>query len=168
MKIIKSKIPDTKFKYLHVVIPVVLIFVALAVYLAMRTPSDESISSGQIAETVFDTSEAQENPVLESTSSQQNVIQVEAEYRARMIDGNTARMIDGNTAFFQERNLDKTFAAIIAQGDNDGLFTRKVLNNVQNCSDWRASISAIIQNQRDKHFNSDTMDKIQVLKEKCQ
>ena len=88
------------------------------------------------------------------------MIQVEAEYRARMIDG--------NTAFFQERNLDKTFAAIIAQGDNDGLFTRKVLNNVQNCSDWRASISAIIQNQRDKHFNSDTMDKIQVLKEKCQ
>lgn len=160
MKIIKSKIPDTKFKYLHVVIPVVLIFVALAVYLAMCTPSDESISSGQIAETVFDTSEAQENPVLESTSSKQNVIQVEAEYRARMIDG--------NTAFFQERNLDKTFAAIIAQGDNDGLFTRKVLNNVQNCSDWRASISAIIQNQRDKHFNSDTMDKIQVLKEKCQ
>ena len=153
MKIIKSKIPDTKFKYLHVVIPVVLIFVALAVYLAMRTPSDESISSGQIAETVFDTSEAQENPVLESTSSQ-------ADYRARMIDG--------NTAFFQERNLDKTFAAIIAQGDNDSLFTRKVLNNVQNCSDWRASISAIIQNQRDKHFNSDTMDKIQVLKEKCQ
>ena len=160
MKIIKSKIPDTKFKYLHVVIPVVLIFVALAVYLAMRTLSDESISSGQIAETVFDTSEAQENPVLESTSSQQNVIEVEAEYRARMIDG--------DTSFFQERKLDKTFAVIITQGDNDGLFTRKMLNNVQNCSDWQASISAIIQNQRDKHFNSDTMDKIQVLKEKCQ
>lgn len=160
MKIIKSKIPDTKFKYLHVVIPVALIFVALAVYLAMRTPSDESISNGQIAETVFDTSEVQENPVVKSTSSQQNVIEVEAEYRARMIDG--------DTSFFQDRNLDKTFAAIIAQGDNDGLFTRRVLNNVQNCSDWRASISAIIQNQRDKHFNSDTMDKIQVLKEKCQ
>lgn len=160
MKIIKSKIPDTKFKYLHVVIPVALIFVALAVYLAMRTPSDESISRGQIAETVFDTSEAQENPVVESTSSQQNVIEVEAEYRARMIDG--------DTSFFQKRKLDKTFAVIIAQGDNDGLFTRKVLNNVQNCSDWWASISAIIQNQRDKHFNSDTMDKIQVLKEKCQ
>lgn len=160
MKIIQSKIPDTKFKYLHVVIPVALIFVALGVYLAMRTPSDESISNGQIAETVFDTSEVQENPVVESTSSQQNVIEVEAEYRARMIDG--------DTSFFQDRNLDKTFAAIIAQGDNDGLFTRRVLNNVQNCSDWRASISAIIQNQRDKHFNSDTMDKIQVLKEKCQ
>lgn len=160
MKIIKSKIPDTKFKYLHVVIPVALIFVALAVYLAMRTPSDESISNGQIAETVFDTSEVQENPVVKSTSSQQNVIEVEAEYRARMIDG--------DTSFFQDRNLDKTFAAIISQGDNDGLFTRRVLNNVQNCSDWRASISAIIQNQRDKHFNSDTMDKIQVLKEKCQ
>lgn len=160
MKIIKSKIPDTKFKYLHVVIPVALIFVALAVYLVVRTPSDESISNGQIAETVFDTSEVQENPVIESTSSQQNVIQVEAEYRARMIDG--------DTSFFQDRNLDKTFAAIIAQGDNDGLFTRRVLNNVQNCSDWQASISAIIQNQRDKHFNSDTMDKIQVLKEKCQ
>lgn len=160
MKIIKSKIPDTKFKYLHVVIPIALIFVALAVYLVVCTPSDESISNGQIAETVFDTSEVQENPVIESTSSQQNVIQVEAEYRARMIDG--------DTSFFQDRNLDKTFAAIIAQGDNDGLFTRRVLNNVQNCSDWQASISAIIQNQRDKHFNSDTMDKIQVLKEKCQ
>ena len=160
MKIIKSKISDTKFKYLHVVIPVTLIFIAIAVYLVVRTPSDESISNGQIAETVFDTSEVQENPVIESTSSQQNVIQVEAEYRARMIDG--------DTSFFQDRNLDKTFAAIIAQGDNDGLFTRRVLNNVQNCSEWRASISAIIQNQRDKHFNSDTMDKIQVLKEKCQ
>ena len=160
MKIIKSKISDTKFKYLHVVIPAILIFIAIAVYLVVRTPSDETISNGQIAETVFDTSEVQENPVIESTSSQQNVIQVEAEYRARMIDG--------DTSFFQDRNLDKTFAAIIAQGDNDGLFTRRVLNNVQNCSDWRASISAIIQNQRDKHFNSDTMDKIQVLKEKCQ
>ena len=160
MKIIKSKISDTKFKYLHVVIPATLIFIAIAVYLVVRTPSDETISNGQIAETVFDTSEVQENPVVESTSSQQNVIQVKAEYRARMIDG--------DTSFFQDRNLDKTFAAIIAQGDNDGLFTRRVLNNVQNCSDWRASISAIIQNQRDKHFNSDTMDKIQVLKEKCQ
>lgn len=165
MKIIKRDVQaskaNTSLKNWYIAIIVAVVFIVFAVYLGVRRQTDDKEEvTNNLPKTSFDFSSSQENPIVDSKSSSRNVIEVEAEYRARMIDG--------DTAFFQERNLDKTFAAIITQGDNDGLFTRRVLNNVQNCSDWRASISAIIQNQRDKHFNSDTMDKIQVLKEKCQ
>ena len=165
MKIIKRDVQaskaNTSLKNWYIAIIVAVVFIVFAVYLSVRGQTDDKEEvTNNLPKTSFDFSSSQENPIVDSKSSSRNVIEVEAEYRARMIDG--------DTAFFQERNLDKTFATIIAQGDNDGLFTRRVLNNVQNCSDWQASISAIIQNQRDKHFNSDTMDKIQVLKEKCQ
>lgn len=165
MKIIKRDVQasktNTSLKNWYIAIIVAVVFIVFAVYLGVRRQTDDKEEvTNNLPKTSFDFSSSQENPIVDSKSSSRNVIEMEAEYRARMIDG--------DTTFFQDRNLDKTFAAIIAQGDNDGLFTRRVLNNVQNCSDWRTSISAIIQNQRDKHFNSDTMDKIQVLKEKCQ